>query len=186
MGLVGAEFEEIVEGDTGVALRAVVPDIGMDLHLRAGCKGIEADLLSTSGWVAARSAADSATRTRPRLISALAAMLGPGRFEHHADAGRRRNLQGRDPAAHPVGRRRLSSSSTGPASRAAPGARCTSRRSPRASLPSSGSRRCVGSFRSGSTGRSRRTAPRWRLPAVDAGRLGPGGHDDGVVLHRGA
>ena len=118
-------------------------------------------------------------------VSAYAAMIPPEHFQFHdiaTDAGVDDPASGANGIFGDAERTHTrvvehdgttrASSSTGPGSPAARGARCTSPRSTPATHRPSGSRRCAGSSRCGSTGRRSTTTPSRRPYAGGAAPTG--------------
>ena len=81
-----AEFEEIVEGDTVWRFERSFLTSQWTCLFGRGCKGILPEPAEHLGQGCCSIGADLGDEDEARMISALAAMLEPGRFEHHADA----------------------------------------------------------------------------------------------------
>ena len=185
LSLVSAEFEEIVEGDTVWRFERSFLTSAWTCVFGQGCKGILPEPAEQLGLGCCSIGADLGDEDEARMISALGATLGPGRFEHHADAqadgifsdATRLHTRVVDGACIFLNRPGF-----------AGGAGCAlhlealaQRESPVDwkpsvcwQLPDQG--------RLGAPGRRHRGGDG---AAMDAARLGPRGHDDGVVLHRG-
>ena len=189
---------EIVDGNTVWRFDTEFLTSNWTCLFGRGCKGIldhdATELDQGCCSLGAHFGDGPAGEAEAMTVSAYASMLDPAHFQYHhvamADGAgdptgdpidespATRAPTGSSGTPHdrtPVSSTARASSSTGPASTVARGARCISRRSMRATRPPSGSRRSAGSSRSESTGR-RSTTRQNRRPCADGARRDWGDH----------
>ena len=158
---------EIVDGDTVWRFDTAFLRSNWTCIWGRGCLGILPEPAEHLGQGCCSIGADLDGEDEAMTISALAATIDPARFQHHAEAAAGGVFRDDTRTSHPGGRRRLHLPQPAglprrrrvrPPPRGGPRRRVADR---------TGSRRCAGSCRSGSTGSRARATPRW--PPCGAG-----------------